>query len=96
MMNKKEIAQIRRRFAPDKNAISVVQGCYVNEKKEIVSTFSKSLLAFPESEAQHYLSIFKKTLGGAQGRNLFSIPVHDDQLLRRLQLSALTDEDCVK
>lgn len=94
-MNKRDIAQIRRRFAPDKNAISVVRGCYVNEKREIVSTFAKSLLSFPESEAEHYLSIFKKTLGGAPARNQFSIDVHDDQLLRRLQLSSLTDEDAV-
>ena len=95
-MNKKEIAQIRRRFAPEKNAISVVRGCYVNERKEIVSTFAKSPLSLPESEAEHYMSAFKKTLGGAQGRNLFSISVPDSQLLRRLQMSELKDEASVE
>ena len=94
-MNKKDIAKIRRRFAPDKNAISIVRGCYVNEKKEIVSTFSKSLLNLPESEAEHYLTTFKRTLGGAAGRNQFSIGVPDSRLLRRLQTSELKDEASV-
>ena len=31
-MNKKEIAEIRRRFAIDKNAIDIVRGCYMNDK----------------------------------------------------------------
>ena len=32
-MNEKEIAEIRRRFRPDKNNITHVRGCYVNEKR---------------------------------------------------------------
>ena len=58
-MNKKDLATLRRRFSPEKNDISVIRGCFVNEKREIVSTFSKSPLSFPESEAEHYLSAFK-------------------------------------
>ncbi|MBR1820836.1 MAG: DUF4317 family protein [Clostridia bacterium] len=50
------MAKIRRRFAPEKNDISIVRGCYVREKGEIVSTFSKSPLSLSESEAQHYFS----------------------------------------
>ena len=98
-MNKKDLATLRRRFAPDKNDISIIRGCFVNEKREIVSTFSKSPISLPESEAEHYLSAFKKTLGGAAGRNQFSIPVHTDdpagQFLRQLQSSELTDEKAV-
>lgn len=99
-MNKKDLATLRRRFAPDKNDISIIRGCFVNEKREIVSTFSKSPLSLPESEAEHYLASFKKTLGGAAGRNQFTIPVHTDdpagKLLRQLQSSELTDEKAVK
>ena len=29
-MNEKEIAEIRRRFRPDKTSITHVRGCYVN------------------------------------------------------------------
>ena len=95
-MNKKDLATLRRRFAPEKNDISIIRGCFVNEKREIVSTFSKSPLSLPESEAEHYLASFKKTLGGAAGRNHFTIPVHTDdpagQVLRQLQSSELTDD----
>lgn len=95
-MNKKDLAAIRRRFAPEKNDISIIRGCYVNEKGEIVSTFSKSPISLPESEAEHYLNAFKKTLGGAPGRNQFTIPVHDTTLLHQLQTSELTNEDTVE
>ncbi len=96
-MNKKDLATLRRRFSPDKNDISIIRGCFVNEKGEIVSTFSKSPISLPVSEAEHYLNAFKKTLGGAAGRNQFSIPVHDEasQLLHQLQTSELTDETAV-
>ena len=100
MMTRKDLAALRRRFAPDKNDISIIRGCFVNEKREIVSTFSKSPVSLPESEAEHYLSAFKKTLGGAAGRNQFSIPVHTDdpagRLLRQLQTSELTDETSIE
>ena len=98
-MNKKEIAKIRRRFIPEKNDISIIRGCYVSEKGEIISTFSKSPLSLPESEAEHYFGAFKKTLGGAPGRNQFEIAVHTDdeagELLHKLQTSELTDEAAV-
>ena len=99
-MNKKDLATLRRRFAPEKNDISIIRGCFVNEKREIVSTFSKSPLSLPESEAEHYFSAFKKTLGGAAGRNQFTLPVHTDDaagcLLRQLQTSELTDEKAIE
>ena len=98
-MNKKDLAALRRRFAPDKNDISIIRGCFVNEKREIVSTFSKSPVSLPESESEHYFASFKKTLGGAAGRNQFTIPVHTDdpagRLLRQLQTSELTDEKAI-
>lgn len=96
-MNKKDLASIRRRFAPEKNDISIIRGCFVNEKGEIVSTFSKSPISLPESEAEHYLASFKKTLGGAVGRNQFTLPVHEEasQLLHQLQTSELKDDAAV-
>ena len=36
-MNEKEIGELRRRFRADKSNITHVRGCYVNEKKEIIS-----------------------------------------------------------
>ena len=80
-MNRKEIAEIRRRFNIDKNAISRVRGCYVNEKREIVATFNKPLMSFAQEEAEKYLSIFKRTLAGIPGRNLIDVEFRPDQVM---------------
>ena len=80
-MNKQELAEIRRRFNPDKNNIDWIRGCYVNEKKEIVSTFSHPLLSLPQEEAEKYLAIFKRTLSGVQGKNLVDIVFRPDQVM---------------
>ena len=80
-MNRKEIAEIRRRLNPDKNAISCIRGCYVNEKREIVSAFSYSLLSLPMEEQEKYLAIFKRTLAGVPGRNLIDIEFRPDQVM---------------
>ena len=80
-MNRKEIAEIRRRFNPDKNAISCVRGCYVNDKREIVSAFNHPLLSLPLEEQEKYLAIFKRTLAGVPGRNLIDIEFRPDQVM---------------
>ena len=80
-MNRKEIAEIRRRFNPDKNAISRVRGCYVNDKREVVSTFDRALMSFPQKEQEKYLAIFKRTLAGVPGRNLIDIEFRPDQVM---------------
>ena len=80
-MNRKEIAEIRRRLNPDKNAISCVRGCYVNEKREIVATFNRPMIAFPQEEQEKYLALFKRTLAGVPGRNLVDIQFRPDQVM---------------
>ena len=58
-MNEKEVAELRRRFKPDKNSITHIHGCYVGEKKEIISTFSQSLALMFQEEAERLLSLLK-------------------------------------
>ena len=73
-MNQKEIAELRRRFRPDKSAVSRIYGCYVNgSSKEIVSDLDEPLSLMPEEEAEKYLSLLKKALSGTLGRNLLDI-----------------------
>ena len=55
-MNEKEIAEIRRRFRPDKSNITHVRGCYVNDKREIVSEFDQSLALMPQEEGEKILT----------------------------------------
>ena len=72
-MNQKEINELRRRFRPEKSAISRVYGCYVNSSKEIVSDLDESLGMMPQEESEKYLSLLKKGLSGSLGKNLIDI-----------------------
>ena len=98
-MNEKEIAEIRRRFRPDKNNITHVRGCYVNEKREIVSEFDPSLTLMSQEESEKFLAILKRTLSGTLGKNLADITFSTQQvvdseehrLLMALRQSALKD-----
>ncbi|MEM1484861.1 DUF4317 domain-containing protein [Oscillospiraceae bacterium PP1C4] len=103
-MNEKEIAEIRRRYRPDKNNITHICGCYVNEKREIVSEFNQSLALMPQEESEKLLAILKRTLAGTQGKNLIDITfdtmqaVDSDEhrLLMALKNSSLKDENAVQ
>lgn len=100
-MNQKELNEIRRRFAPDKNNIGKLYGCYVNSNKEIISYLDESFGIMPELETERYLGLFKKALTGGLGKNLIDIvfstqQVHDSdehRLLTSLVSSELKDAD---
>lgn len=103
-MNEKEIAELRRRFRPDKNNIPCVRGCCVNEKGEIVSQFRQSLAIMPEEEAEKLLGILRKALSGGLGKNLTDISFTTQQvadsdehrLLMALRESAMDDDQLVE
>ena len=80
-MNRKEIAEIKRRLNPDRNAISCIRGCYVGPKGQIISMFHRPLLSLPQEECEHYLALFRRTLTGAMGRNLLEITFRPDQVM---------------
>ncbi len=69
-MNEKEIAELRRRFRPDKSNITHLQGCFVNESREIVSQFSHSLGMMGQEDTELILSTIRRTLSGTLGKNL--------------------------
>lgn len=103
-MTEKEVAEIRRRFRPEKSNITHIRGCYVNDRKEIVSQFVQSLAITPEEETANILSLLKKTLSGNIGKNLIDISFDTKQvvdsdehrLLMALRNSELKDEDAVQ
>ena len=73
-MNQKEVSELRRRFRPEKSAVSRVYGCYVNgSSREIISYLDESLGNMPQEEAEKYLSLLKKSLSGALGKNLIDV-----------------------
>ena len=51
-MNQKELSELRRRFRPERSAVSRVYGCYVNGSGEIISDLDESLGAMPQEEAE--------------------------------------------
>lgn len=103
-MNQKELGELRRRFRPDKSAVSRIHGCYVNANKEIVSYLDESLGMMPQDEAEKYLGLLKKALSGTLGRNLIDIVFSTQQvadseehrLLSALRKSELKDSEVRK
>jgi len=80
-MNEKEIGELRRRITPDKTSINRIRGALVSETGEILSTFNSTLGLLSERESEELLSIIKKTLSGAHGRNLIDIDFSTQQVL---------------
>lgn len=103
-MNEKEVAEIRRRFRPDKSNISHVCGCFVNENREIVSRFDQSLAVMPQEESEKILTVLRKSLSGTLGKNLVDLSFSTQQvvegeehkLLMALRESALNDQEIVE
>ena len=103
-MNEKEVSEIRRQINPDKTNITAICGCYVNDKKEILSTFRHSVALMSMDETEEILAIIKKTLSGTIGKNLIDIPFptsavansEEHKMLMKLRETRLEDEECVK
>ena len=103
-MNEREVAELRRRFRPERNSFGTVRGCYVNELGHIVSRFEQSLAMMSQDEAELLLGVLRKTLSGALGKNLINLSFETGQvaygeehkLLRTLRDSELKDEDGVE
>ena len=51
-MNDKELGELRRRIRTGKNNMTAICGCYVNDKKEIISRFRLPLGIMPENESE--------------------------------------------
>lgn len=100
-MNKKEVAEIKRRLKKESCTISKMVGCYVNSSKDKVCTFSESFLSLEDEELHKYLEIANKTLSGTVGNNLIELefPVEAEengapqQNLMALKKSGLEDEN---
>lgn len=103
-MNEKEIAEIRRRFRPEKSNITHVRGCYVNENREIISQFSQSLAIAEQEESEQILGCLKRALSGTLGKNLIDVTFSTQQvvdseehrLLMALRNSSLNDEEALE
>jgi len=102
-MNKREIAEIKKQFKKDNNAITRICGCYVDAEKQIKTTLKEAFFALSEEEIFKYYEIFKKSLSGGIGKNLHNLEygIHDEgedsahALLMKLRDDKLTDDEVV-
>ena len=94
-MNQRELNELRRRFKPDRTAISKVYGCYVSSSRQIISYVDAPLGLLSQEEQEMYLNLLKKSLSGTLGRNLidieFSTQVADSDEHRLLQTLRQTE-----
>lgn len=102
-MNKREIAEIKKQFKKDNNAITRICGCYVDADKQIKTSFKEAFFALSEEEIFKYYEIFKKSLSGGIGKNLHNLEygIHEEgedsahALLMKLREEKLTDNETV-
>ena len=100
-MNEKEIGEIRRRVRRDRSNMAAIYGCYVNDKKEIVTQYRLSTGIMSENEADRYFGLMKRTLSGTVGKHLIDVSFRTAQvadspehkLLMDLRKCALKDDE---
>ena len=80
-MNEKEVGELRRRFRSEKTAITHIHGCYVDERREIISEFDQSLAMMNEDEQDRFLTLLRKTLSGTIGRNLVDLSFETQEVV---------------
>ena len=103
-MNKKEIAEIKKQFTPDRCTITRICGCCVDGEKQRKGEMKEAFLSLSEEEMFKYFDIFKKTLSGTPGRNLLNMdfPLAQEEeggtqdFLMRLKKSRLEDDELLE
>lgn len=93
--------ELRRRFTKDSCTFTKMAGCYVNNDKEKVLTFSETFLNLNDDEVNKYLDIVKKVTLGKIGDNLLELEFEKQEeisenrqnFLLGLKESGLKNED---
>ena len=60
--------------------MTAIYGCYVNDNKEIISTFRLSTGMMSENEAEKYFGLLRRSLSGTLGKNLIDICFRTSQV----------------
>ena len=100
----KEVGEIRRHLRRERSNITALYGCYVNDNKEIITSFRQSTGMMPENESDKYFALLRRTLSGSLGKNLIDITFKTSQvadspehkLLMDLRKCQLKDEELLE
>lgn len=103
-MNRKDIAEIKKRFDKEKCTFTKISGCLVNSEKNILLNFKESFLNLEEDDFFRYLEIAKKALSGTIGNNLLELNFKLDETLQsekqmqlfNLKKSKLNDDELLE
>ncbi len=76
----KEIGEIRRHLRRERSNITALYGCYVNDNKEIITSFRQPTGMMPENESDKYFALLRRTLSGSLGKNLIDITFKTSQV----------------
>ncbi len=88
-MNKKDMAQIRRRLNPEKCSIPSIVGCFVNDQGDVITTFDRPLINMPKEDIEEHLALFKKVLSGTEGQNLLHAEFTPEQVMESPEYNIL-------
>ena len=99
-MDKKGIAEVKKCFKKEDCRIDRMVSCFVNEEGEVISRFSDSFYALEDKELFKYCELFKQSLSGKFGRELYTLefPLSEEETggkqdsLYRLNESELKEE----
>lgn len=72
-MDKKGITEVKKCFKKEDCRIDRMVSCFVNEEGEVISRFSDSFYALEDKELFKYCELFKQSLSGKLGRNLYTL-----------------------
>ncbi len=100
-MNKKELNELKKQYKPEKSTIGRIAGCYVDGDKNIRLKTLESFFSLPEEAEFKYFEIFKKSMSGSLGSNLFTMEFDLDaelsgghhDLLMKLRETELKDQE---
>lgn len=103
-MNKKEVAEIKKQFRPNRAAINTICGCYVNNEGNKILVKKKRFASLSEEEQAKYFEIFKKALSGKIEKNLINMEFPNEQeedggaqhFLMELRRSELDNDDLLE
>ena len=80
-MNDKEIGEIRRRIRKDKCTVPYIYGAFINEKRELVSTFRHNVAMLPADDADAIFKIMRKSFSGTPGKNLLQVSFSTEDVM---------------
>lgn len=103
-MDKKSVGEIRKILTKDHCRIDKITGCFVDEDRKVITRLRETFRALQDEELEKYCELFRKTLSGRMGRNLFDMEFSlqeeeaggKQDLMYRLVRSGLEDEELLQ